>query len=360
MYCVDILTAMAQSTPLVTVGVAVYNGEKYIREAVRSVLDQTMGSWELLAFSDASPDGSVAAIRSFQDPRIRIVESGVNLGLVGVRNAILAEARGTYVAWLDQDDLCAPTRLERQVSLLEANTDIAMCGSWSEMRTEAPDRTVSTAVARYPLSYPAVRSAMLFMNPVASSTSTMRLSAFRSGGLAYRPEFGNSLDYDMWSRASDRLPICNLPAPLGTHRVHGDQTSQGEALQRMNAHALAIQRDLALRALSLDMTDDDCYWHQRATVAPIHVSDPAEMAAISSWFSRVRAANAGARSFDTTAFDRALARQWTTVVLAALRSPLSHRRVLAEATRGFRNMDVGGRDVGASLVEGVGRRLSLG
>jgi glycosyltransferase involved in cell wall biosynthesis len=260
-YCVDILIAMAQSTPLVTVGVAVYNGEKYIREAVRSVLDQTMGDWELLAFSDASPDGSVAAIRKFDDPRIRIVESGVNLGLVGVRNAIIDEARGTYVAWMDQDDLCAPKRLETQVSFLEANTHMAMCGSWSEMRTEAPDGTVSTGVARYPLSYLAVRSAMLFMNPIASSTSTMRLSAFRSSGLTYRPEFGNSLDYDMWSRTSDSLPICNLPAALGTHRVHGDQTSQGEALQRMNAHALAIQRDLAQRALLLDMTDDDCYWH---------------------------------------------------------------------------------------------------
>lgn len=353
-----IVIGMADTSPLVTVGMAVYNGEKYIREAVAAVLDQTFHNWELLAFSDASPDRSVAAIREFADSRIRIIESHVNIGLVGVRNAIMAEARGKYVAWLDQDDLCAPGRLEAQVSFLEANTSYAMCGSWAEMRTELPDGTVSSAIARYPLTYPQVRSAILFMNPIASSTSTLRLSAFADSGLEYRTEFGNSLDYDMWSQASDRMPICNLPLVLGTHRVHGSQTSQGEALARMHAHAIAIQRDLARRALLLDMTDDDCHWHQLATVSPIAISDPAELTRISQWFGRLRAANGATRAFETAEFDRALSRQWTSVVLAALRAAGSTTSALQAGVKGFRTIGVGKRDIGASLAAGVRRRFS--
>src|SRR3972149_6665359 len=99
----------------VTVLMAVYNGLPYLRQAIESVLTQSFTSFELLVVDDASSDGSVACVRSFNDPRVRLVCNERNLRQTASLNRGLELARGEYIARLDQDDLCAPDRLEKQV-----------------------------------------------------------------------------------------------------------------------------------------------------------------------------------------------------------------------------------------------------
>src|SRR5581483_7441972 len=107
-------------TPKVTVLLAVRDGEPYIGEAVESVLDQTFTDFELLLVDDASTDGTVAVVERLGDERIRILRNERNLGQVPSLNRGLGEARGEYVARLDADDACLPTRLARQVEILDA------------------------------------------------------------------------------------------------------------------------------------------------------------------------------------------------------------------------------------------------
>lgn len=349
---------MSPTLPLVTVGMAVYNGERYIGEAIESVLSEDYPNWELLLVDDRSPDASAEIIRAFADPRIRLVENEVNLGLVGVRNRILREARGTYIAWLDQDDITMPRRLDAQVAFLEAHPEYALCGSWTAMRTETAPGTFTDSTERLPETHEQIRAAMLFLNPVACNTVTMRVEAFTGIGLWFRPEFGNSLDYDLWSNASDSLRVRNLPEVLGAYRVHEGQTSQGAALDRMNAHALQIQADLAQRALGIDMSEADRHWHAMATVSPIVVTDPADLDHVAAWFGRLREANVSTRAFDAAEFDRALARQWTSVVLGAIASGLPRSTAMSRAMAGFRTVGVARREAGASIVAGVRRRMA--
>lgn len=347
---------MTSPTPMVTVGMAVYNGEEYIRDAIASVQAETFGDWELLAVSDCSPDGSVDIIREQQDPRIRLIENESNLGLVGVRNVIMREARGRYVAWLDQDDLTASDRLAQQVRFLEDNPDYSMCGGWTDTRIEHPDGSTEHVTQRLPASHDEIRAALMFLNPIACNTATMRREDFLSRDLWFRPAFGNSLDYDLWSNASDVLRVCNLPTVLGAYRVHGNQTSQGAALERMNAHALQIQAELAERALGIEMTDDERRWHRLATIAPVVLAGADELDGVAAWFGRLRAANERMGAFDRRQFDRALARQWTTVVRGALHSGISRATVSARAVAGLRTMGIPATAVGGSVVEGLRRR----
>ncbi len=348
---------MTGESPLVTVGVAVYNGEDFIAEALTSILEGTYRNWELLVVNDRSPDRSVDIIRSFTDPRIRLVENEVNLGLVGVRNRILQESQGDYIAWLDQDDLAFPDRLATQVSFLETHPDYALCGAWTAMRIVADDGSSIDRPARFPESYAALRAALMFLNPIACNTVMMRRSAFADRGLAFREEFGNSLDYDLWSRASDHMPVCNIPRVLGAYRVHPGQTSQGAALERMNAHALQIQSELADRALRITMTVEDRRLHALATVSPIAITDPDDLPRIARWFALLRQANQESRAFDRALFDQAISRQWTTVTLGA-------RRTLGTAAAGWaslaglRTIELSLKDVASSTAEGVRRRLA--
>ena len=111
-------------TPRVTVLLAVHNGEPYVRDAVESVLDQTHRDFEFVIVDDASTDGTVVTIESFDDARIRLFRNERNLGQVPSLNRGLREARGAIVARIDADDVSRPTRLERQLAVLDADPRI--------------------------------------------------------------------------------------------------------------------------------------------------------------------------------------------------------------------------------------------
>jgi glycosyltransferase involved in cell wall biosynthesis len=349
---------MTLPAPKVTVGMAVYRGEAYIAEAINSVLAETFQDWELVLVNDASPDNSVDVIRTFRDPRIRLLENETNQGLVAVRNRIMIEAHGTYLAWLDQDDLSLPNRLSTQVAYLDANPEVAVCGSWTQMRYEALDSSVTLTTERFPSHHDQIRAAMIFLNPIACNTVMMRRSAFAERELMFREQFGNTLDYDMWSNASDTMHVCNLPQALAAYRVHASQTSRGTALDLMNDHALQVQVELIGRALGIEMNDDERATHRSATIAPVVISDLDQLEGIARWFGRLKAANDATGSFDRREFDQALARQWTTVVLAASRGGASRSVTLRRGLAGTRQIELPVTAVVASAIAGVTRRLA--
>jgi glycosyltransferase involved in cell wall biosynthesis len=114
--------------PRVTVVMAVYNAAQFLREAIASVLSQTYTDFELIVVDDASTDDSSAILRSYNDPRIRIIRHQTNLGASLSRNDALAAARGELIAIMDADDVCAPTRIERQVEFLQAHPAVGLVG----------------------------------------------------------------------------------------------------------------------------------------------------------------------------------------------------------------------------------------
>jgi len=117
------------SVPRVTVTMMVYNAERYLRQAIDSVLNQTFTDFELLFLDDASTDRSLEIIQSYSDPRIRLIRNENNRGVAYSRSKALPLARGEYVAVLDADDVALPERLQVQVSYLDSHPDICLVGS---------------------------------------------------------------------------------------------------------------------------------------------------------------------------------------------------------------------------------------
>jgi glycosyltransferase involved in cell wall biosynthesis len=108
------------NTPLISVCIPSFNNESFIDAAIRSVLDQTLGDFELIVVDDVSRDGTRERIRTFADSRIRFIENDRNLGLAGNWNKALGEARGRYLKILPGDDLLYPRCLERQSAAFES------------------------------------------------------------------------------------------------------------------------------------------------------------------------------------------------------------------------------------------------
>src|SRR5258707_5340929 len=121
--------------PKVTILMPACNAEKYIAEAILSVLEQSYADFELLIVDDGSSDDTSAVVRQFEDPRIRLLNQRKE-GISAALNAGLNAARGVYIARFDADDICFPRRLERQVLFLDGHPAYLVVGSDAEYISE--------------------------------------------------------------------------------------------------------------------------------------------------------------------------------------------------------------------------------
>lgn len=153
----------------------VYNGERYIREAVQSVLRQTITSWELIIVDDASTDSTGKILESFKDSRVKIIKNRENSGSVVSRNVAFAQIRSEYVAILDADDRAMPTRFEEQVRFLDTHPDFGLVGAWAKIIDE--NGKSLGRVVRELIPSEKIPIKLLFHNVLAFSSVMMRKSA---------------------------------------------------------------------------------------------------------------------------------------------------------------------------------------
>jgi len=116
--------------PKISVVMAVYNGEKYLREAIDSILNQTFNDFEFIIINDGSTDDSAEIIKSYNDPRIILIQQE-NKGLAAALNEGIKIAKGKFIARMDADDISLKTRLEKQIQFMEAHPEYVAIGSWS-------------------------------------------------------------------------------------------------------------------------------------------------------------------------------------------------------------------------------------
>jgi len=118
---------------VITVILPVFNAEKYIKETLDSIFLQTFTKFELLVIDDFSHDGTLAIIKQYTDSRIRVLEKIQNTGYTDSLNWGIELAKGKYIARMDADDVCYPTRFEEQVNYLEKHNEIAAIGTAYEL-----------------------------------------------------------------------------------------------------------------------------------------------------------------------------------------------------------------------------------
>ncbi len=275
----------AMSAPAVSVLIIVHNRAGTIGAAVRSVLAQTFADLELVVVDDGSTDGTAEVVSGFTDPRIRLVRTSPNQGIPLARNRALAEVRGRYIAWLDSDDICHPSRLQVQRDFLERHPHIDMIGSAA--RKIRPDGTLMTT-GRVPLrTHEEIRALLLFRSAFQQSSLFGRKKAMQL--VPYDPAFPVCEDVDMFARFTDRFRAENLPSFLIARRIHAGQTVRGN-VERIIDRQMAISAR-ALARLGVAHEDEEL---RRHVVLGLSLSEPIDDALIGwsgGWFKRIRAAN---------------------------------------------------------------------
>lgn len=194
------------SNPKVTVLMSVYNGEKYLKEAIDSIISQTFTDFEFLIIDDASTDRTPEMLRSYGDSRIKIITNEENLGLTKSLNKGLALARGKYIARMDADDISHPKRLEKQANYLDENPEIGILGTNVQYIDESGKYH---EILQRPEKDALIKWALCFFNPIAHPTVMMQLYLIKEIN-GYDENIIYAQDYDLWVRLSSKSAFWNL------------------------------------------------------------------------------------------------------------------------------------------------------
>ena len=226
--------AVNQGTPLVSVSMPVYNAERYIAEAINSILSQTYQNFELIIVDDGSTDRTREIVESFDDPRIIKVYSDRNRGLITTRNRIAQIARGKYLALLDADDCAFPDRLALQVQFLESN-NADLCGAdhWTLNQV-----TGQLKASKQRHSNSDIHALLSVCSPVCNPAMMGRLEVFRK--FPYKASYLHAEDYCLWTEiALAGYRFVNLKKKLITYRLHSTQTSVNHLQAARNVFSAA-------------------------------------------------------------------------------------------------------------------------
>lgn len=229
-------------SPRVSVVMSVYNGEKYLAEAVESILSQTFRDFEFIIIDDGSTDGTADVLSRYQqeDDRIRVYHQE-NQGEVASANRGCQLAQGEYIARMDHDDMSLPERLARQLGHLEAHPEIGILGTWIQ---EIDSRGRRRITRRLPTMPRVIGWSLCFESCLANPAVMMRRDVTERLGF-YRAEATYAADYDLWARAVPITQLANIPEVLLHYRVWQESLSYRfpETVHRSAvkiAHALIV------------------------------------------------------------------------------------------------------------------------
>lgn len=223
--------------PLISVIMSVWNGERYLRQAVDSMLNQSFKDFEFIVIDDASTDNTAEILKAYeeQDPRFRIFHNEQNLGLGENLACAVNSSKGEFIARMDADDISMPERLEVQSDFLLNRPDILLCGSDFEI-IDADGLSKNKISVIKNVNFLRWRLFLGSGTLVNHGTAMFRRSFF--------DKFGNyshlrtAQDFELWSRLvlEQPMPIANLEDCLLQYRIHQEAiTSLAKTEQEENA-----------------------------------------------------------------------------------------------------------------------------
>jgi glycosyltransferase involved in cell wall biosynthesis len=238
---------MNKTVPLVSVVMPVCNVEKYIDEAIVSVLNQTFSDFEFIIIDDGSEDNTWNILQTYTDDRIMLLRNAANIGNYPSRNRGIRVARGKYIAVMDGDDIAMPDRLEKQYLHLEAHPDLMAIGSYFMLSTE-------TKKYEPPLTHEDICFALLRSFNILHPSFMILTKAIHSLD-GYNETYQYASDYDLLCRLSLTGRIEILPDILMTYRKHESQISQSKVTEQ-SVFALTVRRKYQVAFINKFKTSD--------------------------------------------------------------------------------------------------------
>ncbi len=295
--------------PKVSVVMPVLNGENFLREALDSIIAQTIDDWEFIIISEFGSNSVATEILQeyeAKDSRIQVIFNQTSLGIGRSLNTGVRAASGEYIARMDADDLSYPTRFQKQVAFLDENPEIGICGTWQKHCGRR-----GTWIHRPPAKEQELAASLLFSCEMCHSTVMMRREVLEKSKLFYNEAYAAE-DFELWGRAIAVTALANLPEVLGEYRYGNTLTTEKrEALEKEHGTlcAAAIERMLALRLPKTDIPLLNT-WRNPFRMEASRSKRNADLMRYAQILRLIWEANVKCKTFEPQALLRVLRRRW--------------------------------------------------
>lgn len=294
--------------PVVSVVMSVYNAEKYLDAAIRSILEQTYNNFEFIIINDGSNDRSLEIIKKYKNEDDRIVLiSRENRGLISSLNEGIVNARGEYIVRMDADDISLPFRIEKQLQVMEHEKDIVVCGSWINIFGE----NINEKVARYFEYDKQIKANLLVSCCFAHPSVMIRKDAFTNNNILYDERFKNAEDYYLWTQLAKVGKFYNIPEILLKYRFL--ETSITRLSDKDCSKRYNVLKDIfkeALKAVDLNISEEDMRIHFIISDNARIKNNKIELKRIKNYFDRILKASENKKVVDLTTLKQVLGRRW--------------------------------------------------
>lgn len=247
------------NTPLISVILPVYNGSRFLKQTIDSILSQTYTNFELIIVDDASTDDSRSIIDAYDDSRIHRLYLAQNLNVCNSSNTAFAQAAGEYVALIGHDDMWHPQKLEKQLAYMEAHPECGACFTKCNVINEKNESITAGPfnIMENDSRFRLIEFLFYNHNHLCAPSAFIKSSVLREAG-CYDYALLYLQDYDLWLRILTRQDIWILEEPLTNYRIITDTESNLSVIDdtgkpRMHHETIYVQEKL------LWNMDDACF-----------------------------------------------------------------------------------------------------
>lgn len=292
------------STPVISVLLPVYNAEKYIEQAVTSVLNQTFTDFELIVINDASTDNTLPILNGFSDNRIKIITNPESYRISKSLNIGIRLAKGEYIARMDGDDIAHPKRFEKQIALFFAKPDVSFCCTWVR---QFKDNVSKKYIKRNYPNHDEIKANLLFLNTIFHPTVMFKKEALKKYNLSYDESLRLLEDYTLWVNASEKVRFANINEALLDYRIHTTNISvlKGENRNKLDEGHYRVYQHI-FNKLELKYSERDLAVHRKIAIREIDYGDATLTAEIVEWLERIVKANRKKHYYEERALSQVL------------------------------------------------------
>ncbi|WP_099067602.1 glycosyltransferase [Nostoc linckia] len=260
--------------PTVSVIIPTYQRGHLVSQAINSVLAQTYKDYEIIVINDGSQDNTPQVLAEFSDRHHITAIHQANQGLSAARNAGIRSARGKYIAFLDDDDLWEPQKLEKQISVLEANPRIGLIYSDSLFFSDRQGLFPGSYNTAFPTPNLQVLWTLFQYNYIPVLTVVVRQDCLNQVGL-FDKTVTPCEDYDLWLRVIEKFPIYFLNQPLARYRESPSSLSQDRE-QMLTSHLRVKEKVIDRHPEFLKIPVkflDPCFYNIYLQLANLHIQN---------------------------------------------------------------------------------------
>jgi len=208
---------------IVSVLMPVFDVEHYLVESIDSILNQTYSDFDFYIINDGSSDGSEKVILQYKDPRIKYIKNSTNQGYIKCLNQAIDIVNTKYIIRMDSDDIALPTRIEKQVAYMEANSNVVVCGS--SRINFYPEANRADVLMNAITDKKKLYINSIFNTSLHHPSVIMRADVLKKHNLRYKEKYYFAEDKALWLDLSEYGDLANLDEALLRYRIHYNQVS---------------------------------------------------------------------------------------------------------------------------------------